>query len=86
MKVKIQLDKPAVVKHQSLAHDAIRRRIASRKSIAMEEAVAWCKENECRGQKALSSGLFPSIKCPKSTNWRLDGLIVTGEEKRFAND
>ena len=83
MKVKIQLDKPVVVKHQSLAHDAIRRGIASRKSIVMVEAVAWCKENGCQGQKALSSGLFPSIKCPKSIKQRLDGLVVTGEEKRY---
>ena len=85
MSIRIQLDKQLVVKHQSLAHDAIRQKSTSKRAIEMEEAVAWCKENECRGQKALASGLFPTIGCPKTINRRLDGKVVTGEEKRYCS-
>ena len=51
----------------------------------MEEAVAWCKENGCRGQAALSSGLFPTIGCPKTINRRLDGEVMTGQEKQYCS-
>ena len=29
--------------------------------------------------------MFPSIKCPKSINRRLDGIVVAGEEKRYCS-
>ena len=85
MNVRIQLEKQVMVKHQSLSHDAIRQKVTSRRAIDVEEAVAWCKENGCRGQKALASGLFPTISCPKTINRRLDGKVVTGEEKRYCS-
>ena len=85
MKVRIQLNKPLVTKHQSLAHDAIRRRSTSRKSYEMQEAVEWYQNNGCRGWATLKSGLFPSIKCPKSINRCLDGIVVAGEEKRYCS-
>ena len=39
--------------------------------------------NEHRGRKAVSSSSFLGIKNPKTRNKRLDGVIVTGDEKDY---
>ena len=39
--------------------------------------------NEHRGWKAVNSGSFPGIKDPKTRNKRLNGVIVTGDEKDY---
>ena len=84
-KICVELTKSSVVKHQSLAHDAIRRTASNKRAIELEEAVTYCRTNGCRGQKALASGLFPTIGCPKTINRRLDGKVTTGEEKRYCS-
>ena len=33
----------------------------------------------------MSTGLFPSIGCPKTINRRLDGQVITNEEKRYCS-
>ena len=88
MKVRIELtSKPLVVKHQSISHDAIRQGATTntKRMSQIDEAVAYCKENSCRGKKALNSGLFPSIGCHKTINRRLDGEITTGREKQHCS-
>ena len=85
MELRIQLTKPSVVKHQSLAHDAILLTATNQRATELEEAVDYCKTHGCRGQKAISSGLFPTIGCPKTINRRLDGDVKTGEEKRYCS-
>ena len=80
-KVRVELTKSSVVKHQSLAHDAIRRTASNKRAIELEEAVTYCRTNGCRGQKALASGLFPTIGCPKTINRRFDGKVTTERRK-----
>ena len=82
---KIQLGKPLVTKHQSLAHDSIRRNASKRKAMEMDEAVDWCRENGKRGWSAVQSGLFPSIKAHRTINKRLDGVMKEGEQKRYCS-
>ena len=53
MKVRVQLGKSVVTKHQSLAHDAIIQKGSSRKASELEEAVEWCKLNDKRGWSAV---------------------------------
>ena len=40
----------------------VRRNCITNRESQLQEAVAWCKENGCRGYLALKSGLFPLIK------------------------
>ena len=37
------------------------------------KAVEYCLENDCRGTKAISSGLFPGLKCRKTIDNILNG-------------
>ena len=41
--------KSLLVKHQSLAHDNLRRKASQMKAKEIEEAVQWCKDNNKRG-------------------------------------
>ena len=83
MKVRIELRSPkdVVVKHQSLAYDAIRRKRTNKKVGERQDVVEWCKLNDCRGFKAVTSGLFPGTKDPHAQNRRLDNLVWNGEER-----
>ena len=45
------------------------------------EAVKYCKENNCKGKMALSTGNFPLIKDHKTIARRLNGDIIHGNEK-----
>ena len=49
--------KSLLVKHQSLTHDALRQKSSSLKAYDLEEAVAWCQENNKRG--VVSSAIWP---------------------------
>ena len=44
-------------------------------------AVRYCEANNCRGKKALSTGKFPLVKDHKTITRRLDGDVVSGQEK-----
>ena len=46
-------------------------------------AVQYCKDNDCSGYAALSSGKFPLIKDPRTINKRLDADI---EEAKMYED
>ena len=47
------------------------------------KAVMACVENGKRGYAALKTGLFPLIKDCEAMTKRLDGKIVTGEERAY---
>ena len=61
-----------------------RKKIIQKNKI-LEEAVRWCRTNNKRGWSAIKSGFFPGIKCYRRINKRLDGHIVTGEEKQYCS-
>ena len=81
----IQLDKPDVQWHQSHALDTVRQKRNNSRAAQLDEAVQWCKENECRGFAAIKSGLFPFIRDARIINARLDGKVQTGQEKRYCS-
>ena len=45
----------------------------------------WCKENNCRGNLALKTGVFPLVKDRQTINRRLDGKVQTGSERAYCN-
>ena len=61
-----------------------RKKISSKES-QLNEAVIWCKQNKARGYPAIKSGLFPFIKNRRTIDKRLDGKIITGQEKNYCS-
>ena len=61
-----------------------RKKIISKDS-QLKEAVAWCREINVRGHTPIQSGLFPLIKSRKTINKRLDGKVITDQEKKYCS-
>ena len=59
------------------------RKRTNMKNEQLEAAVAWCVDNGARGHAALKTGLFPLIKDRETINKRLDGKIITGQERSY---
>ena len=70
-----------LITRTSRANEKVLRTQYNAKQRQIEEAVKYCKENNCKGKKALSSGLFPLIKDHKTITRRLEGSVVHGNEK-----
>ena len=51
----------------------------------LKDAVNWCQEHKCRGYSAIKSKLFPLLKDCRTIDKRLDGKILTGEEKNYCS-
>ena len=65
----------------SKAKAKIARNQYDQKMEQIDAAVKYCVKNKCRGKKALSTGLFPLIKDHKTITRRLDGDVISGNEK-----
>ena len=65
------------------ADAVVARKRTNAKAEQLKAAVAWCAENGARGYAALKTGQFPLIKDRETINKRLDGNIVTGEERAY---
>ena len=65
------------------AEAVVARKSTNEKNQQLEEAIAWCKENNARGQAALKTGLFPLIKDRETINRRLDGKIINNQERSY---
>ena len=61
-----------------------RKRIRTREQ-QLVEAVEWCREHNCRGYSAVKSKLFPLVKDRRTIDKRLDGKIITGQEKNYCS-
>ena len=65
------------VERKNCSLNLARRSIYQEQVIKRKEqligAVNYCLENECRGKRAVSSGLFPLAKCSKTIDNILDG-------------
>ena len=77
-KFKLQIK---LITRSSKANEKVLRVKYDAKLKQIEEAVQYCRDNNCRGKKALSTGRFPLIKDHKTITRRLDGSIVHGTEK-----
>ena len=65
----------------SNADATVARKRTSAKNKQLQEAVVWCQANEKRGYAALKTGLLLLFKDRETINTRLDGNVVTGEER-----
>ena len=90
--IRLNRDKDLHVRfHSSAANDRLLRKRTLNKQQELKEAVEWCQLNNCRGYKALTAvgedgqPLFPQISDARTINKRLDGLIQTGEERRYCS-
>lgn len=68
-------------KSSSKAKAEVNRKNYNKKLKQIEDAVKYCKENNCKGKSALKTGLFPLIKDHKTISQRLNGEVIHGEEK-----
>ena len=66
---------------RSKAKAQVERNLYDQKLQQIEAAVKYCKENNCRGKKALATGKFDLIKDHKTITRRLDGEVKSGYEK-----
>ena len=66
--------------------------IQKKKQDEISAAVKYYVEKDCKGYKAIASGLFPTIKDPRTINRRLPKenqskkskpVIIEGEEKSY---
>ena len=72
-------------KANNKAEALVAQKKRERKAAQLEEACRWCIENNARGYKALSTGLFPLIKYKATINNRLDNKVITGKEKEYCS-
>ena len=94
MKFKIALrPNVALVRHQSHAYNKLIQKQTVLRENQLEEVVEWCQQNDCKGYKALKSGMFPLIRDARTINRRLlpssqlpvgVGQIITGQEKAYS--
>ena len=63
-------------------HKVKQRRIDDKEK-QLELALQYCKDNNCRGFAAISSGICPNIKDQRTINRRLDGILTVGKEKEY---
>ena len=84
MRIKNKTDILRGTRHLSAAHDKMIYKTTRVKEEQLNAAVEYCRENDCKGYAALSTGRFPMIKDPRTINNRLENIIVTGEEKSYS--
>ena len=78
--MRIKLFEKGVMKHRSKADDRILQRKKEDLHNQLQEAVDYCLQNDCKGYKALKSGLFPLIRDAQTINRR---LLKKGDFKRI---
>ena len=66
----------------SQAHLKIYQRQVSRKKDQLKSAIQYCKDNNCRGFKALKTGNFPLIKSPNTINNHLDAKVAHPDKSK----
>ena len=85
LRVKLQpLSSSSKTRHGSLHNDRVASKHSDDKKKELEQAVQFCKQNNCKGYKALQSLDLVRIKDPRTIYKHLAGTIVTGEEKEYA--
>jgi len=65
------------------AEATVARKNITEKEKQLDAAVEWCNQNNVKGYTAIKSCKFPLIKNRRTIDKRLDGEIVTGQEKNY---
>ena len=60
------IKRPTSKKHASVLQQSLKKR-----NQQLKDAVEYCRKNKCKGQKAISAGVCPQIKDPRTINKRL---------------
>ena len=68
---------------KSKAEATVARKMKVNKDRQLKEAVQYCLDNNVRGHSALKTGRFHLIKDRETINRRLDGQVITGEERSY---
>ena len=68
MKVKIKLTSPVLELKHHVSASQMLQEIQKKRQDEISAAVKYCVENNCKGCKAITSGLFPTIKDPRTIN------------------
>ena len=71
-----------IQKPRNQAEASVKMELTKERNEQIEQAVEWCRNNNKRGWAALSTGTFPLIKSKNVINNRLDGKVITGNEKK----
>ena len=72
-----------VKKNESCAKSDVYQEFLASERTELTKAVKFCQDNNCRGNKALSPGLFPGIQDFRTMNRRLDGEFNDGNNKAY---
>ena len=70
-------------RHLSLAHDKIAAKRIKDKKEEIEMAVKYCRENDCKGYKAIKDLDLKYVKDARTINQHLSGKVATGNEKGY---
>ena len=91
-KVRLQGSIKVNGKPKSKPEAHVKRKNILEKELQIEDAVSWCRNNNCKGHAALKTGMFPLIKDRGTIDRRLAGLhqnikkehlrILTMEEEK----
>ena len=71
MKVKIKLTSPVLELKHHVSASRMLQEIQKKRQDEISAAVKYCVQNDWKGYKAITSGLFPTIKDPKTINRHL---------------
>ena len=67
--------------HLSLHHEKLHAKKMEDKNKELGRAVKYCKDNKCKGYKAITDLQLQLIKDPRTINQHLAGNVITGNEK-----
>ena len=68
-------------RHLSLSHEKIHAKKIQEKRHEIEMAVQYCRDNSCKGYRAIAELDLQHVKDPRTINQHLSGKVRTGNEK-----
>ena len=71
----------STARHLSLSHERIHAKKIEEKRNEIERAVQYCRENNCKGYKAIAELDLQHVKDARTINQHLSGKVSTGNEK-----
>ena len=73
---------PKKTRHLSLHDEKVSAKKMKAKKMEIEKAVKYCRDNNCKGYKAIAELGLVYVKDARTINQHLQGKVVTGDEKR----
>jgi hypothetical protein len=70
-------------RHMSLHHEKMSAKKMKVKQLEIEKAVKYCRDNNCKGYKAITDLGLQYVKDARTINQHLQGNVITGDEKKY---